>query len=101
MTKPPFWMLAVLCACVVTLGPVHGQSPAVEIAVQAGRLIDGTSTTVRERATVLGRGGKVIGVQDGFQAPTGARVIDLRPSTVMPGLIDAHDHLTTEGTENA
>ena len=75
--------------------------PAIEIAVQAGRLIDGTSTTIRQNATVLVGGGRIIGVQDGFQSPTGAKVIDLRTSTVMPGLIDAHTHITGEGTGNA
>src|SRR6187401_2988848 len=94
---------AVGCA-LVTLAPLRGQpqpAAAVEIAVQAGRLINGTSATVRERATVLIGGGKVIDVQDGFQAPAGARVIDLRTSTVMPGLIDTHTHITGEGTGNA
>jgi len=97
-------MLGAAGCALVTLAPLRGQTQpavAVEIAVQAGRLIDGTSTTVRERATVLVGGGKVIDVQDGFQAPAGARVIDLRTSTVMPGLIDAHTHITGEGTGNA
>jgi len=40
-------------------------------------------------------------VQDGFQAPAGTRVIDLRTSTVLPGFIDAHTHITGEGTGNA
>ena len=81
--------------------PAHMQTPAVEAAVQAGRLIDGVTTTVRERVTVLVGGGRIVAVQDGWQAPAGARVIDLRTSTVMPGLIDAHTHITGEGTGNA
>ena len=40
-------------------------------------------------------------VQDGLQTPAGARVIDLRTSTVLPGFIDAHTHITGEGTGNA
>ena len=77
------------------------QTPSAEIAVQAGRLIDGVSTSARQNVTVLVGGGKVISVQDGFQAPAGARVIDLRTSTVLPGFIDAHTHITGEGTGNA
>src|SRR5215510_335502 len=92
----------VVTAAMWRLVPVSGQAqPAVEIAIQAGRLIDGTSTAVREQMTVLIGGGKVIAVQQGFQAPAGARVIDLKTSTVMPGLIDAHTHITGEGTGNA
>jgi imidazolonepropionase-like amidohydrolase len=102
MTRFKIWVFMAACACALWLGPVRGQGQqAVEVAVHAGRLIDGTSTTVRERVTVLIGGGKVISVQDGFQASTGVRVIDLRTSTVMPGLIDAHTHITFEGQGNA
>jgi imidazolonepropionase-like amidohydrolase len=103
--KTPRWgvALAALCAALLWLAPARGQSPAlaVDTAVQAGRLIDGTSTTVRGRATVLVKGDRVVAVEDGWQAPAGARVIDLRTATVMPGLIDAHTHITGEGQDNA
>ena len=102
MSKSKLWVFMTVCGLAAWLGPAQGQSQqAVEVAVQAARLIDGTSTTVRERVTVLIGGGEVISVQDGFQAPAGVRVIDLRTSTVMPGLIDAHTHITGEGTGNA
>src|SRR6187401_3563780 len=61
------------------------QTPKVDVVIHAGRLIDGTITAV----------------QDGIQTPAGARVIDLRTATVMPGFIDAHTHITGEGTGNA
>jgi len=83
------------------LAPTYSQTASAEIAVQAGRLIDGVSTSARQNVTVLVGGGKVLSVQDGFQAPAGARVIDLRTSTVLPGFIDAHTHITGEGTGNA
>lgn len=102
MTQRRLWLLAIACVGAVELSMAHGQPQLVpEIAVQAGRLIDGTSTTVRQNVTVLVGGGKVLSVQEGFQAPAGVKVIDLRTSTVMPGLIDAHTHITGEGTGNA
>jgi imidazolonepropionase-like amidohydrolase len=101
MRKPASIAIFVAGLIVWRLAPAHSQTPVVELAVQAGRLIDGVSTAARERATVLVGAGKVISVQDGWQAPAGARVIDLKTSTVLPGLIDAHTHITGEGTGNA
>jgi imidazolonepropionase-like amidohydrolase len=77
------------------------QSPKLDSVIHAGRLIDGTSAMVRQSVSVLVAGERIVGVQDGFQTPAGARVIDLRAATVMPGFIDSHTHLTGEGTGNA
>ena len=78
------------------------QNPAARTKViHAGRLIDGTSTTVRERVSILIEGDRVADVQSGFVRPAGAQVIDLSRSTVMPGLIDSHTHITGEGTADA
>ncbi len=90
-----------LAVALAWMAPVLSQTPKVDVAIQAGRLIDGLSATPRERATIVISGDRIVGVQDGFQAPPGARVIDLRTATVLPGLIDAHTHLTGEGTGHA
>jgi imidazolonepropionase-like amidohydrolase len=75
--------------------------PKVDVVIQAGRLIDGLGTTIRERASILVAGDRISSIQDGYQTVAGARVIDLRTSTVLPGLIDCHTHITSEGTGNA
>jgi imidazolonepropionase-like amidohydrolase len=98
MTKPG---AAALIAAAVCLAVPSAQTPTIDIAIHAGRLLDGTSTAIRQNVSVLIAGDKVIGVQDGFQTPAGARVIDLRTATVMPGFIDSHTHITGEGTGNA
>jgi imidazolonepropionase-like amidohydrolase len=69
---------------------------AVATVIRAGHLID----TVAGRMT----GSQVIVVQDGLIAqvgpdvavPAGAHVIDLSAYTVLPGLMDAHTHLTID-----
>ncbi|HUF48977.1 MAG TPA: amidohydrolase family protein [Vicinamibacterales bacterium] len=94
---------AVLVATSLFVSAGATQAPPVEIvwAVQAGRLIDGVGTTPRGPTTVIVTGDRITSVEDGFRAPAGARVIDLRTSTVMPGFIDSHTHITGEGTGDA
>jgi imidazolonepropionase-like amidohydrolase len=64
--------------------------------IHAGRLIDGVSKTAHEHVSILIHDDRVTGVQDGFVTPAGAEVIDLSSATVLPGLIDCHDHVTMQ-----
>ncbi len=69
--------------------------------VQAGRvLIDPASGKVETQKTLVIQSGKVIRVADGYVADPGGRVIDLKNSFVLPGLIDSHVHLTGESNPN-
>ncbi|MGH6728858.1 MAG: amidohydrolase family protein, partial [Sphingomicrobium sp.] len=63
-------------------------------AVQAGRLIVDASKPALGPSTVIVDNGRIKAIQSGFNAPAGAIVVDQRESTVLPGLIDAHVHLT-------
>ena len=46
--------------------------------------------------TLIVRDGVIADVGPGVGIPDGARVVDLRGYTVLPGLIDAHTHLTID-----
>ena len=94
-------VMACLAISAVCAALPAAQTPKVDVVIHAGRLIDGTSTAVRQNVSILIAGEKIAAVQDGLQTPAGARVIDLRTATVMPGFIDAHTHITGEGTGNA
>jgi imidazolonepropionase-like amidohydrolase len=58
--------------------------------IQSGKLIDG--------AVILTAGGKIQDVGTGLAIPSGAQVINLPEATCLPGLIDAHVHLTGDPT---
>ena len=59
------------------------------------RVFDGTTAPVRERAAVLVEDGRIAAIAGAGEAPPeGARVIDVEGRTLMPGLIDAHQHAT-------
>ncbi len=59
------------------------------------RVIDGTGAPALEDQRVVIEGGKIraVGPADRTQVPEGARLLDLRGATVIPGLVGMHDHL--------
>lgn len=66
-----------------------------ETIVHAGHLIDGVSRNVRDKVSIVIRDRRIVAVQPGFVTGSpGATIIDLSDETVLPGLIDAHVHLT-------
>jgi imidazolonepropionase-like amidohydrolase len=63
-------------------------------AIQAGHLIVDAAQAERGASTVIVENGRIARVDNGFTAPPGAIVVDERSRTVMPGMTDAHVHLT-------
>jgi imidazolonepropionase-like amidohydrolase len=62
-------------------------------AIRAGRLLDPEAGTVSANQVILVEKGKFTAVGANVAIPRDATVIDLSDLTVMPGLVDAHNHL--------
>ena len=69
------------------------------VAIRAGSLFDGTSDRLLADQVLILRGDRIeeVGPATSVRIPQGAKVIDLRHATVLPGLIDAHTHLFLTG----
>ena len=68
-------------------------APAQVIAIKAGRLVDPETGTATSNQILLVEKGKFTAIGSNVAIPAGAEVIDLSALTVLPGLVDAHNHL--------
>lgn len=89
--KMRFLVLAI--AVQSTVASAQATQPRPTLIVENGRVLVGDGT-VLERASVVIAGDRVVRVTDVPVPAPGARRIDARGGTVMPGLVDAHVHLT-------
>ena len=88
--------VAVVAAFVPVLVVLGGPVQAATL-IHAGRVIDGVSDQVVTERTVVVDQGRITNIETGYRKPAaGDTVIDLRKSTLMPGLMDMHVHLTSE-----
>jgi len=94
-------LLSGVCALAIA-GTLSGAACAETVFVQAGRLLADPATGKVETAkTVVLENGKVARVVDGYVSEPGGKVVDLKDSFVLPGLIDSHVHLTGEQGPNS
>jgi imidazolonepropionase-like amidohydrolase len=64
------------------------------IVLRAARLFDGRSDRIESPGVIVVVGDKIQAVGGAAAVPAGAEIVDLGDATLLPGLIDAHTHLS-------
>jgi imidazolonepropionase-like amidohydrolase len=67
---------------------------AQTVAIRAGNLIDPATGTVAKGQIILVKDKKIVDVGPAVAIPKDAEVVDLSSEWVMPGIMDAHTHIT-------
>lgn len=67
---------------------------AQTVAIRAGNLIDPAKGTVARNQIILVKDRKIVDVGPNVAIPKDAQVVDLSSEWVMPGVMDAHTHVT-------
>ena len=79
---------------VLLIGLLCGPAWAQTIAVRAGNVIDPANGTVAKNQIILVKDGKIAEVGPSVAIPSDAQVLDLSNEWIMPGIMDAHTHVT-------
>src|ERR1700732_4713948 len=88
------YVFIVSLSCIGVCGAQQGAPAAKTVVIRAGHLLDvKTGKTLTNQVIVI-QGDKIASVGSDTQVPAGALVVDLSNATVLPGLIDAHTHIT-------
>ena len=85
-------LLTLLLMLLVSSVPAAAQEQRV-LLLRPARVFDGVDPRPHEGWSVLVRGERIEAAGPGIAVPTGARVIELPGTTLLPGLIEGHSHL--------
>ena len=95
MSRALFIILVMLHpACSQTQPQPRVQPPRVTLAIRAARMLDVRRGELVSDAVVIVEGDRITAAGSRLDIPAGARVIELGDATLVPGLIDAHTHIT-------
>jgi imidazolonepropionase-like amidohydrolase len=80
-----------LTTLVATLLPLSGAT-----VIHCGKILDARKGAWIENSVIVVDGRNIVAAGAGVQIPAGSRQIELPGAACLPGLIDVHDHLTSD-----
>jgi imidazolonepropionase-like amidohydrolase len=83
-------MQRTLLALLFTAAFCHAQN----LVIRAGHLINPADASIAPNQMIVVAGEKITAIGSSLKIPDGAEVIDLSNEWIMPGLVDAHTHIT-------
>jgi imidazolonepropionase-like amidohydrolase len=96
------WAVALLLAgtAAPAFAAPEAGAPDTSLVLAGGRYFDARAGVLRPNGFIVSRGGRIVAIHppsDRWTPPAGARVVSAEGRTILPGLIDAHVHLTLAG----
>src|ERR1700752_4546318 len=96
--------LAVFLGLLLVIAGLSLQTPLAQapaggtVAMTGARVIDGTGAAPIEGATIVITNGRIqsVGTGSAVTVPAGATRVDMSGKTIMPGIINAHAHLSED-----
>jgi len=89
-------MLAPLVVALAAIQPASPSPPPPRtVVLNAAAMLDVAAGRLVRDPIVIVEGDRIRAAGPGLAIPAGADLIDLGPATLLPGLIDAHTHVTT------
>jgi imidazolonepropionase-like amidohydrolase len=93
-------LLAIACGSGTAPAKPEPALSSPTLVLSGGDYLDARAGALRPNGAILVRDGKIVALYprgSSWRPPAGATVIDLAGRTILPGLIDAHVHLTLAG----
>ena len=94
MTARKFVIFALLLISIGLRSEGYAQSQSGSVAFVRATVLDPSSEGTIDNATVVVRHGEIVSVEIGGKAPDDAHIMDLDGRFLVPGLIDAHVHIS-------
>ena len=89
-----FFISSLLLSCSAVSQTSNKEPQDQTQVILAARMFDPVTSKMIEHPVITINGDKIVSIQSNQQVPPGTKVIDLADVTLLPGLIDAHTHIT-------